>query len=679
MKNKHFLACLIILCSLIIHGQTDIEPKNNNAFWHVTDDNAIVWDLSNEIRLPHSDNIELSGKKVAVIVSYEVDKNKRLKVSRDVIFPQLRHYIESSANRWRYYRAYLRDEYTDDFLPPIIVADRTFEPGPLDSIRIDGELTFYHSVEQGLKVTRTLVPSMSERLFVEGWSIQNTTESTIEIELGKSDFIQEQRGQNGFFKRRTYTRSEGKHSIVSGGSFDFSLCVSAQLDDEPEVELSFEEVHAERQSFLDTISNNLVLETPDTILNRLFEFSKIRAAESIYETKMGLVHSPGGGRYYTGVWANDQAEYSGPFFPFLGYETGNIAAMNAYRQFLRNIPEGDGNFWSSFEMEGTVTCCGGDRGDAAMIAFGASQYALFSGSKAEADELWPLIEWSLEYCERHRNDAGVITSDSDEMEGRIATGGANLATSSLTYGALRQTALLAKAMGKKSAVIKNYENRAADLHQSIEAYFGATIDSLDTYQYFQDHPYLRHWICLPLVMGIDDRKEGTLNALFDKLWTDNGVKVEHNPNLEEPDLFWDRGTLYAFRGAFKAGAVNRGLAKLHAYSKTRLLGAHVPYVVEAWPEGNMAHLSAESALYCRIFTEGILGIVPIGFKSFDLTPNIPDDWDYFNLRKVRAFDSVFDILIQRESDKLKVKVLQGEQIILKKTISNGETIKVKLN
>ena len=119
--------------------------------------------------------------------------------------------------------------------------------------------------------------------------------------------------------------------------------------------------------------------------------------------------------------------------------------------------------------------------------------------------------------------------------------------------------------------------------------------------------------------------------------------------------------------------------KLHAYSKTRLLGAHVPYVVEAWPEGNMAHLSAESALYCRIFTEGILGIVPIGFKSFDLTPNIPDDWDYFNLRKVRAFDSVFDILIQRESDKLKVKMLQGEQIILKKTISNGETIKVKLN
>ena len=36
----------------------------------------------------------------------------------------------------------------------------------------------------------------------------------------------------------------------------------------------------------------------------------------------------------------------------------------------------------------------GDRGDAAMIAYGAARYrALARGSRAEAEELWPLIEW----------------------------------------------------------------------------------------------------------------------------------------------------------------------------------------------------------------------------------------------------------------------------------------------
>jgi len=30
------------------------------------------------------------------------------------------------------------------------------------------------------------------------------------------------------------------------------------------------------------------------------------------------MHGPGGGRYYAAIWANDQAEYANPFFPFLG-------------------------------------------------------------------------------------------------------------------------------------------------------------------------------------------------------------------------------------------------------------------------------------------------------------------------------------------------------------------------
>ena len=34
-----------------------------------------------------------------------------------------------------------------------------------------------------------------------------------------------------------------------------------------------------------------------------------------------------------------------------------------------------------------------DRGDMAMIAYGASRFALAYGDKSTAKELWPLIEW----------------------------------------------------------------------------------------------------------------------------------------------------------------------------------------------------------------------------------------------------------------------------------------------
>lgn len=75
---------------------------------------------------------------------------------------------------------------------------------------------------------------------------------------------------------------------------------------------------------------------------------------------------------------------------------------------------------SSIIAEGTDIWNGaGDRGDAAMIAYGAARYALARGDAAEAAEVWPLVEWCLEYCRRRLTGDGVVASDSDELEGRF--------------------------------------------------------------------------------------------------------------------------------------------------------------------------------------------------------------------------------------------------------------------
>lgn len=77
-----------------------------------------------------------------------------------------------------------------------------------------------------------------------------------------------------------------------------------------------------------------------------------------------------------------------------------------------------------------------------MIAYGAARYALARGDKAEARELWPLIEWCLEYCNRKLTPAGVVASNSDELENRFPAGDANLCTSTLYYDALRSAVML---------------------------------------------------------------------------------------------------------------------------------------------------------------------------------------------------------------------------------------------
>ena len=148
-----------------------------------------------------------------------------------------------------------------------------------------------------------------------------------------------------------------------------------------------------RRSFIDKMNQTLELETPDPVLNREFQFSKIRAAESIFDTKMGLVHSPGGERYYGGVWANDQVEYAAPFFAYLNYEPAHEASLNAYRIFMQTMTPAFKPIPSSYEMMGNMVFTGaGDRGDAAMYGWGASLYALTSGNLDTAKELWPAIQ-----------------------------------------------------------------------------------------------------------------------------------------------------------------------------------------------------------------------------------------------------------------------------------------------
>ena len=432
---------------------------------------------------------------------------------------------------------------------------------------------------------------------------------------------------------------------------------------------------SKRQAFIQELWGKLVLNTPDPVINTMFAFAKIRGAESIYDTACGLLHGPGGESYYAAIWANDQAEYINPFFPFLGYDKGNQSALNAYLQFARFMNDAYKPLPSSIIAEGTDVWGGaGDRGDAAMIAYGASRYALERGSKEEAEQLWPLIEWCLEYCHRKVNADGVVASDSDELEGRFPACDANLCTSSLYYDALNSAVYLGKELKKEGKLLKQYASQAKSLKANIEKYFGAEVEGFQTYQYYKGNDVLRSWICIPLTVNIFDRKEETVRALFSpRLWTENGLLTQAGS-----ETFWDRSTLYALRGVYACGETEKATEYLKFYSGQRLLGEHIPYAIEAWPEGNQRHLSAESGLYCRIITEGMFGIRPTGFKSFVLTPRLPAEWNQMSLHKIQAFGSSFDVEIQRAGEKLQVTVLNQGKVCVKKTIKEGDSLMVKL-
>lgn len=637
--------------------------------WEINGKNGIVWKVDG--RIPHSDFIEMSGLQVSAVVRYKVDENGRFSYDLSVVWPMLRTLPNDT-------HASLNRHFDQDFALMTESGKKPVCDEKTSSLTLDGALQTVSSVQaEGgtLELTRTLFPSVDKPVFCVKYVFKNTSGKEIKIEIPDARVAYQTPAADGVYGAyslaNTVISKSKSVTLAPGNEYSFAGVVSGVKEGEALLEVNVDEELAKRRSFVSGVKDELVLDTPDNVLNTMFAFAKVRGSESVFSTKGGLMHSPGGESYYAAIWANDQAEYINPFFPYLGHDKGNEAAYNSYRHFARYMNPDYRPIPSSIIAEGVDIWNGaGDRGDAAMIAYGASRFALALGDRKKAEELWILVQWCLEYCHRQLNAEGVVKSDTDELEGRFPAGEANLCTSCLYYDALNSAAYLGKALDKP---VPEYAAEAKALRKNIERYFGAKVEGFDTYRYYEGNDKLRSWICVPLVMGIPDRREATLDALFSKLWTKDGLLSQTGTTT-----YWDRSTLYAFRGAFYSGATEKALGYLEAYSKTRLLGEHVPYPIEAWPEGDQRQLSAESGLYCRIFTEGLFGIRPTGLRSFNLTPRLPEGWNQMSLKNIRAFAGKFDILVTREGSSFRVKVTTFGRVMVNRKIKPGETVSVDL-
>ncbi len=662
-KTKPYI-CILALA--LLSGKSFSQEYRR---WQMNPDGAISWYINSNI--PHSDHIEMSGKKISCVLRYGVSSEGAFHATRSLVWPMLRTIPNNT-------HASLTRRFAQDAFDLVTVNYKPIETEKVSSISLNGILQVKSKAGNNLELTRQYFPSTTLSGYCEIYTILNKAQKNCVVEIPKSKYIyqtDQAKGTDGSYTLQVELFNSGSFNLQPNDSLQFSVFYAGFKATEQAPMADVQEEKTKRTAFIEEIWSKLVLETPDTILNQEFAFAKIRAAESIFETKGGPMHGPGGEAYYAAIWANDQAEYIGPFFPYLGYDYGNSASMNAYLHFSRFINPEFKPIPSSIIAEGLDIWDGaGDRGDGAMIGYGAARYALASGDEKQAEQLWPLIEWCLEYCRRKLNAEGVVNSDSDELEGRFPAGSANLCTSSLYYDALISAVYLGESLGKDKKQLKGYQTQAKNLKIAIEKYFGSKIEGFDTYKYYKENDRLRAWICIPLTMGIYDRKAGTIDALFSpKLWTPDGLA-----SLSGDKTFWDRSTLYALRGVLAAGETDKAIKFLHYYSNRRLLGDHVPYPVEAFPEGNQRHLSAESGLYCRIFTEGLFGMRPTGLHSFNITPQLPLSWPAMRLRHLRAFGRDLDIVVERADTKIKVTITDGEKILVDTLIENGNRIKVEL-
>lgn len=611
---------------------------------HALEGNCIRYDVQKNTE--YANHVESTGFYCSAIISYGTDKRGALRMMRHIVYPTLRLYPNET-----------RSSLDHNFHGVTLKTDGKSVRERAVRFAFDGILHL-HTRMGAVEIERSLFAARNSRACIEILRCKNmgTMQTVLSVVNRDPETTTDPKyGVN----RNAYTlyAQIDRSCIVLAPQETAEICVAycAKNADEAYKTIDCKAELAARKAFLAEISEKMRIETPNATLNAMAYYAKVRASESIFRTKAGLMHSPGGGSYYAALWTNDQCEYVNPLFAYLGYETGIEQALNCYKLYQKYISK-DEALITSIVAEGDDIWHGAkDRGDSAMYAYGCSRFLLTLGSRETAEQYMDGIRDCLHFTLSQINTDGVVKSDSDELENRFESGSANLCTSCLAYDALISTAYLERSLGNTQNA-EFYFEQAQKLHAAIERYFGKTVEGFDTYMYCKEESRLRSWIAMPLVVGMTDRAESTAKALLSPALR----KAEGFVTRSGEKTFWDRSTLYALRGLFYTGFTKEATELLETYSRARLLGEHIPYAVEAFPEGNQAQLSAESGLYLRIYTEGILGFRPTGLNSFEIRPHLPEGWNSFAVRNILLCGKAVDITVERLENGYQIALTNGQ-------------------
>ena len=546
----------------------------------------------------HSDRIEIGGEQVACVVTYGVIDGEPY-YKRQFAYPNMR--IQPNNTHGTY------QPETDQ--SPISFEEREV----FERVELDGVLSVFSRAGE-LHIAHRFFPSVELPVFYEQIELYNGGKKELSPKWETLRRYDLKLACEGYVSAECSCQTPCR-KIKAGERVTLMFTYTARYANEkiPREENPL----SKRRARVEEIMAQCDITTGNEIVDTMFAFAKLRAAEGLCKTQKGMIHNPGGLAYYAGIWCNDQCEYVASWFAFTNDKKQAEAIENIYGWYYPYFNDDYLPIPSSIICGGRDNFgCAGDRGDAEMYLYGFSRVLLTQG-KFPDEKQKKSLEWCVEYIRRNLTADGVVYSDSDELENRISSG-VNLNTSSLAYGGLGNCAILLKRMGKEEEA-ESILSLQQTIKNGIENYFGGEVAGYKTYRYHKGCDVIRAWNCLPVYMGITERAKDTLKSIDEKLWTDGSCR-----STEGEKILWDRSALYYLATLFRAGEKEKAWARLKEYSEIRLLGEHVPYAVEAYPEGGMRHLSGESGLFCRVLTDGLLNI---GFdeKGYTINAQLPEE------------------------------------------------------
>ena len=480
---------------------------------YLNDNGEVVWNIGEE-KEKCADHIEMAGFYSSTIISYGKDEKGRLKLMKHLVVPTLRTLPNVTQSSFC---------YNFNASPVALkINNKAVTEYPSD-ISVKGNLKINSSTDSDVCIIREFLPAVHQPALIEIINVCNNGSADCNVEICAKPLSKKLNScfcVDGAITAKCVSSFENifKASSKENRKFILKSNESIQLyavyyayQENDLADFSIVKEIEERRKFVDEMFNSLRLETPIKELNAQFAYCVLRGSESIFKTKNGLMHSPGGGNYYAALWTNDQCEYANPFFPFSGYAAGIEQSINCYSLYESYMDKSDKPMQDKRALVTSIISEGidfwngaGDRGDGEMYAYGISRFLLEMSDENLVRRFWDNLVWCLDFALSRKNSDGIIASDADELENRFPSGNANLFTSCITYDALGNAAILADVVGDEAHKVQ-WLKEQAELKNAVEKYFGRNVEGFETYRYYDGNTNLRSWICMPLTVEIFDR------------------------------------------------------------------------------------------------------------------------------------------------------------------------------
>src|SRR5690606_19225116 len=196
-----------------------------------------------------------------------------------------------------------------DYISKLQVNGRSLNREAVKAMRLNGLHTVVRKLGTGdkttdkgpalVELTRIYFPAMDQPVFYERYTVKNVSDHPIALTVPAQQatyHTDPERGETGSYTlvAQLHATEREVRYLQPGEACQFDASIQGYRDGESPATIDAAAAYRARTAFVDQMWSKLVFHSPDETLNTAFAFAKIRAAESIFRTKGGYMHGPGG-------------------------------------------------------------------------------------------------------------------------------------------------------------------------------------------------------------------------------------------------------------------------------------------------------------------------------------------------------------------------------------------------